>query len=89
MFSRQKRKISNAAFSNIGFQFKAFCNKNITDAGNELTTRKYIAVNNFFDLKTKIALLRLRIPDSVNIPILMTMNKISIESIPLSKKKIE
>ena len=33
-----------------------------------------------------MALLRLRIPDSVNIPIILTLNKISIESIPLSKK---
>ena len=33
-------------------------------------------------------MLPLRIPDSVNIPILLTMNKISIESIPLSKKKL-
>ena len=42
----ENEKISNAAFSNIGFHFKGFRNKNITAAGNELITRKYIAVIN-------------------------------------------
>ena len=42
----ENEKISNAAFSNIMLHFKGFRNKNITAAGNELITRKYIAVNN-------------------------------------------
>ena len=74
-----------SAFSKIGFHFKGFRNKNITAAGNEMITRKCIAFNNWFRLDTKIDLLRLRIPDSVNIPIILTKKKISIESIPLSK----
>ena len=80
----ENEKISNAAFSNIGFHFNGFRNRNIIDAGNELITRKYIAVNKYFRFE-KNALIRLRIPDSVNTSIILAMNNISIESIPLSK----
>ena len=96
MVSRRKQKISNAAFSNIGFHFNGFRNKNIIGAGNELITRKYFsllitrkyfAVKQCFRFEKKIDLLRLRIPDSVNIPIILTVNNISIESISLEIKK--
>ena len=47
----ENEKILNAAFSNIGFHFKGFRNKNIIDAGNELIARKYFAVNKFFQFE--------------------------------------
>ena len=46
-------KISNAAFSNIGFHFNGFRNKNILDAESELITRKYFAVNKCFRFEKK------------------------------------